>query len=58
MFFGKKQIHFKRTFENKVQFDLSKVHNYHLVKVLKKKISHFISLLKAYLVIITIWNKI
>jgi hypothetical protein len=35
-----KKNHFKRTFDNKVHFDPSKVYNYHLVKVSQKKISH------------------
>lgn len=33
IFLRNKKIHFKNTFENKVQFDLLKIHNYHLVKV-------------------------
>jgi hypothetical protein len=39
-FVGKKKNHFKKTFEIRFNFDLSKVHNYHLVKVLKKNTSH------------------
>jgi hypothetical protein len=40
------KLHFKRllTIRSKANFDLSNVHNYHLVKVLRKKISHLILL--------------
>jgi hypothetical protein len=29
------KIHFRRSFENKINYDHSKVHNYHLAKVFK-----------------------
>jgi hypothetical protein len=41
-FLKQQKIYFKRTFEIKSNFDLSKVHNYHLVKVLKKRVLHLI----------------
>jgi hypothetical protein len=44
IFFKQQKIYFKRTFEIKSNFDLSKVHNYHLVKALKKKVLHIILL--------------
>jgi hypothetical protein len=37
MIFEKQKNPFQKAFENKVQFDRSKVHNYHLVRFLRKK---------------------
>jgi hypothetical protein len=42
---NKKKVILKGPLKTRFNFDISKVHNYHLVKVSQKTISHLISLL-------------